>query len=183
MNERGLAVGTTNIKTRGSRVGIPYLSLLHRALRSATRAEARAAVEGAARAAAHTYWFADAEGAEDLECTADRSVHRSATGPLARTNHCLDEGNRAREGEAPTKSSLARLARATGSVAAGAQSVDSLKRLFADRADGVDSINRFTEDNQGTSTNACIVTVPARRELHACRGSSDRGEWVTLRFD
>jgi isopenicillin-N N-acyltransferase-like protein len=183
MNDAGLAVGTTNIKTRGSRVGIPYLSLLHRAIRSATRAAARNAIEGAARAAAHTYWFADAEGVEDIECTADRCVRRGAQGAMARTNHCLDDDNRAREGEKPTSSSIARLARATGAVAGGAQSVDSLRRLFADRADGVDSINRFTEDNQGTSTNACVVAIPARRELHACRGSSDRGEWVALRFD
>ena len=51
-----------------------------------------------------------------------------------------------------------------------------------DRSDGVDSINRFAEDEQGTTTNACVIAVPARRELWACRGSADRGEWVRLRF-
>jgi hypothetical protein len=58
--------------------------------------------------------------------------------------------------------------------------VDSLKALFADRRDGVDSINRFGEDGQGTATNACLITRPASKELWACRGSSDRGQWVKL---
>lgn len=181
MNDRGVALGTTNIKTRGSRVGIPYLSLLHRALRSGSRAEARAVAASAPRAAAHTYWFADAAGAEDIECTADTCVGRQADGALARTNHCLVDAHARIEGEAPTASSRKRLAHAAAATAAP-QSVDSLRRLFADRSDGVDSINRFAEDGQGTSTNACLIAVPARRELHACRGSADRGAWVTLRF-
>jgi hypothetical protein len=51
-----------------------------------------------------------------------------------------------------------------------------------DRSDGVDSINRYTEDDQGTTTNACVIAVPARRELWACRGPADRGAWVQLAF-
>jgi hypothetical protein len=51
-----------------------------------------------------------------------------------------------------------------------------------DRSDGVDSINRYTEDAQGTTTNACVIAVPARRELWACRGPADRGEWRQLTF-
>ncbi len=182
MNEHGVAVGTTNIKTRGARVGVPYLSILHRALGSHTRAEAAAVIGDAPRAAAHTYWIADAAGAEDFECSVERCVHRVAEAPLARTNHCLDDAHRRIEGEPPTSSSLARLARTGASITTGKQSVESLKRVFADRSDGVDSVNRFAEDNQGTSTNACVVAVPARRELHACRGSADRGAWVVLRF-
>ena len=41
------------------------------------------------------------------------------------------------------------LARVTGWLADGKQTVDRLKAMFADRSDGVDSINRFAEDNQG----------------------------------
>lgn len=183
MNQYGVAVGTTNIKTRGSRVGIPYLSLLHRAIRSRHREEALAVIISAPRAAAHTYWSADSDGVADIECTSVSVARREGRRPLVRTNHCLDEGHRRSEGESASPSSRARLARVTGRLAKGGIDVAALKALFADRSDGVDSVNRFAEDHQGTSTNACLVAVPARRELHACRGSADRGRWVVLPFD
>ncbi len=184
MNEHGVAVGTTNIKTRGSRVGIPYLSLLHRMLGCRHRASAEQVLTSAPRAAAHTYWIADAAGVTDLECTATTAVRREtgAAGVLTRTNHCLVEDHRTHEGEVASASSQKRLARAGAVLAAGAVTVDSLKALFADRSDGVDSINRFAEDGQGTSTNACMIAEPATRTLHVCRGSSDRGAWVDLTF-
>lgn len=183
MNQHGVAVGTTNIKTRGSRVGIPYLSLLHRAIRSRDRQQALATITNAPRAAAHTYWAADAGGVADIECTATSVTRREGLGPLTRTNHCLDDAHRRDEGEPATTSSRARLARVGARLAQGGVDVAALIALFADRSDGVDSINRFAEDNQGTSTNACLVAVPARRELRACRGSADRGRWVELAFE
>lgn len=184
MSSLGVAVGTTNIKTRRSRVGVGYLSLLHRAIRAGSAAEAEALVRGAPRAAAHTYWLADARGATELECDPDQVVARRAGGePLARTNHCLSDGMREREGEPATVSSQKRLARAQQQLGAGTQDVSSLQALMRDRSDGVDSINRYTEDEQGTTTNACVIAVPARRELWACRGPADRGEWVQLKFE
>ncbi|HEX3133042.1 MAG TPA: C45 family peptidase [Planctomycetota bacterium] len=177
MNAHGLTVGTTNIKTRGSRVGIPYLSLLHKAIRCADRATALTTIIDAPRAAAHTYWAADTSGVDDIECTATSHVFRRGERPLTRTNHCQDAGHTRIEDEtAASPSSKARLARVTGRLAEGKQTVDSLKQLFADRSDGVNSVNRFAEDQQGTSTNACLIAIPARRELHACHESSDRGE-------
>ena len=182
MNQHGLAVGTTNIKTRGSRVGIPYLSLLHRAIRCPDREAAGQVFASAPRAAAHTYWAADRGGASDWECTAATALRRDATAPLFRTNHCLVPEHQGLEGEPATSSSKARLARMGGWLTAGKQDVASLQRLFANRDDGVDSVNRYPEDQQGTSTNACLVAVPARRELWACRGPSDRGRWARLAF-
>lgn len=183
MSSLGVAVGTTNIKTRRSRVGVGYLSLLHRAIRAASSAEAAELVRAAPRAAAHTYWLADAEAARELECDPDQVVERELKSePLARTNHCLSPAMREAEGEAPTASSQKRLARAARSLRASPQDVRSLQELMKDRSDGVDSINRYTEDDQGTTTNACVIAVPARRELWACRGPADRGEWVQLKF-
>lgn len=183
MSALGVAVGTTNIKTKRSRVGVGYLSLLHRAIRASSAAEARQWVRSAPRAAAHTYWLADATGATELECDPDNAIERRAdTAPLARTNHCIADVMRGAEGEAPTASSQKRLARAEQQLRAGAQDVASLQALMRDRSDGVDSINRYTEDGQGTTTNACLIAVPARRELWACRGPADRGAWVQLRF-
>jgi isopenicillin-N N-acyltransferase like protein len=183
MSALGVAVGTTNIKTKRSRVGVGYLGLLHRALRAGSAAEARELVRTAPRAAAHTYWLADAEGATELECDPDTVIERRAElRPLARTNHCLSDVMRGAEGEAPSASSQKRLARAERQLQSGAQDVASLQALMRDRTDGVDSINRYTEDQQGTTTNACVIAVPARLELWACRGPADRGEWRQLRF-
>lgn len=183
MSAAGVAVGTTNIKTRRSRVGVGYLSLLHRAIRARSAAEAGTLISSAPRAAAHTYWLADAAGATELECDPDTVIVRRADQqPLARTNHCLSDTMRSAEGEAPTASSQKRLARASAALAAGAQDVESLRALMRDRSDGVDSINRYSEDAQGTTTNACLIAIPARLELWACRGPADRGEWRQLRF-
>lgn len=183
MSAAGVAVGTTNIKTRRSRVGVGYLSLLHRAIRAGSAAEARSLVGSAPRAAAHTYWLADATGAAELECDPDTVIERRAdTQPLARTNHCLSDAMREAEGEPATASSQKRLARAESTLRAGQQDVDSLRALMRDRSDGVDSINRYTEDAQGTTTNACLIAIPATLELWACRGPADRGEWRRLSF-
>ena len=181
MNSYGVAVGTTNIKTYGSRIGIPYLSLLHRAIRCTTRAEALNSIITAPRAGAHTYWSADAAGVDDIECSATTHVFRRGDQPLIRTNHCQSEAHIAIEGEPATASSQARLQRARSWVSAQ-QDVASLKALFADRSDGVHSINRRPEDAQGTATNACMVAIPAQKALHVCRGPSDRGQWVELTF-
>jgi len=183
MSELGVAVGTTNIKTKRSRVGVGYLSLLHRALQARSAADARELVRRAPRAAAHTYWLADALGATELECDPETVIERRAEPqPLARTNHCLSDVMRGAEGEAPTASSQKRLARAEKQLRSGAQSVATLQALMSDRSDGVDSINRYTEDEQGTTTNACVIALPAQRELWACRGPADRGEWLQLKF-
>jgi hypothetical protein len=183
MSARGVTVGTTNIKTRRSRVGVGYLGLLHRAIRAESVSDAAASIRGAPRAAAHTYWLADSDGALELECDPVAVVERRADRePLARTNHCLAGSLRELEGEVPTVSSQRRLARAEQRLRAAPQDVASLQALMRDRSDGVDSINRYTEDGQGTTTNACLIAVPARRELWACRGPADRGEWVRLEF-
>ncbi len=184
MNEHGVAVGTTNLKTRGSRIGIPYLSLLHRMLASPTRGEAEGILTTAPRAAAHSYWIADAAGATDFECTATTAERRetATSGTLTRTNHCLADDHRRAEGEPATHSSQTRLSTASSLLARGGITVAGVKALFAERDHGIDSINRFAEDGQGTSTNACFIAEPATRTVHACRGSSDRGQWLSFSF-
>ena len=58
----------------------------------------------------------------------------------------------------------------------------ALYSVFADRADGHLSVNRYHEDDQGTATNGVVIAVPAERRIRACRGPADRGEWVEHRF-
>lgn len=180
INAHGLAFGTTNLKVHGVRPGVPYLSLLHRMSRCRDRVEASAQLRAAPRAAAHSYWLADPSGIEDWECTAQSALARDGDGPLCRTNHCLDAGNATREDEAPSASSRSRLETARRVLSAPSVGVDGLRALFADRSQGLDSINRYVEDGTGTSTNACMIAEPRERRIHACRGPSDRGAWVVL---
>lgn len=183
MNDRGLCVGTTNIKTWGGKVGVGYMNVLHRALNQPDFDAAAGVIEGAPRAGAHTYWVGDGERLREWEATPDTVVARDGRdGPIARTNHCLHPPHAARQGEVPSASSQRRLGRISGWIAEGARDVAALRDLFADRSDGVDSINRYPEDDQGTATNSVVIAVPARLELHACRGPADRGLWLRLPF-
>ncbi|MGC4088464.1 MAG: C45 family autoproteolytic acyltransferase/hydrolase [Polyangiaceae bacterium] len=184
MNEHGVSVGTTNIKTRASRVGVGYLSILHRALNQRSFTDAAQVVRNAPRAAAHTYWLASAEQAILFETDPDLVVERALLDDaLVQTNHCQGRELAGREGEAQSASSRARLLRAERVLATTDHDLDSVRALFADRADGVDSINRYAEDAQGTTTNACLVCCPATRDVLACRGPADRGEWQKLEFE
>ncbi|MEK7412180.1 MAG: C45 family peptidase [Planctomycetota bacterium] len=179
INAEGLAFGTTNLKVHGVRPGVPYLPILQRISRCRTRSEAATILQSAPRAAAHSYWFADATGSEDWECTATSAVRRTG-GPLCRTNHCLMPDHAAREDEPATSSSRARLAFATKFLSRAQMTVADVRAFFSDRSQGNDSVNRYAEDGTGTATNACIITEPAARRLHACRGPADRGQWIEL---
>lgn len=184
MNQHGLYVGTTNIKVRGVRAGIPYLCLLHKALQQPNRSAAASVVKAAERAAAHTYWFADAQGGVELECSAwycdEREVNSS---PWHQTNHCLAPQHQREEAEAPSASSTHRYARAGEILEAKKHSADTLvNELMADRADGEHSISRFPEDGSYAATNACVIAIPERREFRACRGPAQHGTWETLAF-
>ena len=183
LNEHGLAVGTTNIKTYGSGPGVGYLSILHRSIRAKDCLDAEVVIREAPHAGAHTYWLADAERQVELESSPNGSFARVVDEtPIVRTNHCLFETHQDLQGELPGDSSKARVARLK-TLLASKQSHESLKALFADRADGVLSVNRYPEDEQGTATNAVFIVAPAERRAWACRGNADRGTWVTLDFD
>ncbi len=183
MNEHGLCVGTTNIKTRGGRTGVGYLNVLHRALNQTTFAAGAEVIEGAPRAGAHVFWLADEHRFVEWETTPDAWTRRSSEeGPVARTNHCLSPGAAAVEGEAASASSLARIARIDGWLQTRGRTMDNLQALFCSRHDGVNSINRYPEDDQGTATNSVVLFQPARRSLMACRGPADQGAWQRLHF-
>ncbi|MEE2787468.1 MAG: C45 family peptidase [Myxococcota bacterium] len=183
INQTGLSVGTTNIKTRGSRPGVGYLSVLHRLIRTHSVREAASILKNAPRAGAHVYWLADPVELREYETSPDRIVRREAgKGPLCHTNHCLDTVHQTLEGEASSDSSRCRLDRLETLLDRDDHTLETIQAIFADRHDGVLSINRYAEDDQGTATNAVFVAFPAHREAHACRGPADRGAWTVLGF-
>lgn len=179
MNSNGLAVGTTNIKVRGAKPGVGYLSLLHRAVRSRDAAEASEHITTAPRAGAHTYWLADPTQQLEWEVSATDAVKRAVDAePVTRSNHCLAPQFSELQGEPTSDSSRKRIARALELTREGDVNLDRMKALFSDRSQGLDSINRYHEDGTGTATNGVFVGIPAEKRLWACRGPADRGEWV-----
>ncbi len=185
MNARGLAVGTTNIKTWGARPGAGYLTILHRIVRADSAKAAAALVDDAPRAGAHTYWVADAHDQLEVEAAPHFTAVRDAgaLGPICRTNHCVDPALVRIQGEPTHESSARRFARVTQSLAEeGPHSVETVKAIFSDRRDGKLSVNRYPEDGDYAATNAVFVAVPADGAAWACRGPADRGVWYRLPF-
>lgn len=184
MNEHGVTVGTTNLKTRGARVGIPYLSVLYMALKQRSRAAASSLVGKVPVAGSHTYWIGDQRGADEWEKSPDTAFLRTTdNGPMSRSNHCLFDDNIAQETDL-SESTHARLDRMQALLQAQTDhTVRSLSQLFCDRKDGRLSINRYVEDESGATTNAVIALNPADLEFHACRGPADVGTWVQLEFE
>lgn len=182
LNEHGLACGTTNIKTYGSKPGVGYLSILHRAVRCRDATKAREVVRTAPHAGAHTYWIADATMQLEWEASPNAQVERTtADGPVFRTNHCLSDAHCAVQGEVVSESSTSRFERLKAGLAEPVDR-DDLIALFSDRSDGDKSINRYEEDGMGTATNAVFIAEPAKKRAFACRGPADRGAWIELAF-
>jgi hypothetical protein len=183
MNQYGVWTGTTNIKVTGVRVGVCYMSLLHRAIRCHDRESAAAVIQHAPRAAAHTFLLADTEGAIELECAATTSTRRDlGKAALVRTNHCMSRSHVDAEAEPPSASSVSRAARAAHLMGRGDLNVEAIRALMKDRDGGVQAINRYPDDGEPTATNACVIGIPQARHMEACRGPADCGAWATLNF-
>nr|MBV6629502.1 hypothetical protein [Oceanococcus sp. HetDA_MAG_MS8] len=178
-NEHGVAVGTTNLKTLGAKPGVGYLGVLHRAIRCETAAQASALVEKAPVAAAHSYWMADTQTRHEWERSPSGAYLRDAgEQPLGRSNHCLADEHARVQAEPTNSSSAARLSRVQSMLLEGQVDESRLLAIFSDRSDGVDSINRYAEDDQGTATDAVLYINLETRTVWACRGPADRGQWV-----
>lgn len=185
MNEAGISVGTTNVRTPDARPGVMYLSIIHKALHQADLEGAAQAVTRAHRAGAHFYWIADGEGrASAIECTATTVARVDVeAGVYVHCNHCLIDAHIAREPRPPSPSSAYRTKRLGALLEgqAGAHDLDTVKRALSDEEGGDNAICR--DDTLGISTNGAVVIAPERRVIQACHGLPSRAEWVTMKGD
>jgi isopenicillin-N N-acyltransferase like protein len=183
MNEAGLAVGTTNLRTRDAQAGVVYVSLIDRGLRSRTASDALAAMSAPLRAGGHFFYVADALGrAVALECTAQRHAVRQVTqGVFVHTNHCLKPEHHDVDVDAAHPSTQARHRRMTALAAQALGTLDekTLKSFFADTSG--ESLAICRDDVDGTSTNAAAIFVPEEGTLLACHGLPSHAPWVELR--
>jgi len=184
MNELGLAVGTTNIRTEDARPGVNYLSLIHRALASATLEEAVSSILSAQRAGAHFYYLVDAEGRAAAVETTAHLFHRqeASTGQYVHCNHCLIPAHVEIEGNTPSVSSHARQHRLVELIEAdgGKSSLETMKRALADHENGDNAICRH--DFGGISSNGAVVMAPTSRRIEACHGLPCQATWADLSF-
>lgn len=181
MNEHGVSVGTTNIRTHDARAGVNYLFMIHKALACRTVREAVTALVAAERSGAHYYYLVDEERAVALETTAELSHEDEVTGGFfVHTNHCLVDAHKKIEADTPAASSHQRQKRFEELLAADRGKVTPA-RFQAYLADTKHGENAICRDNfNGISSNGGVVMEPASRRVWACHGMPDRAEWVEL---
>ncbi len=181
INAEGVAIGTTNLRTVDAGPGVPYLSVIHRALAAPSAAAAAALIARAPRAGGHAYTVVDRSGdAFAIECSARRSTTIAVRGGFhVHTNHCQLPEQRALEAQLPYASSHARLARMQ-ELLRGTERIDGafLESCLADRANGKLAICR--DDFDGISTNAALVVCPEGPQLRVCHGQPAREPWLDL---
>lgn len=179
MNEAGIAIGTTNIRTLDARAGVGYLDVIHAVLAETSLKSAVARVVDAPRAGAHYFYVMDASGsAAAIECTAAQShVQHITSGTFVHCNHVLAEKNVELEVKGtPVVSSHHRQARFSELLTKNTplDEVD-LFRFLADHADEPNSICRH--DYNGITSNAGVVMSPTDGRFWAVHGPPCEGTW------
>ena len=174
MNEHGLAIGTTNLRTTDALPGVPYLNIIHRALRETSVSAAVGVVRDAPRAAAHTFLIADQDEGCVVECTAKNSaVSDLVDGVIVQTNHCQIPDHQKIESTSPNESSYARFARASELIRS-----DDLRDVLSDTENGELAISRH--DFDGVSTNAAVVMTPVNGTISIIHGPPDENSWTDM---
>lgn len=183
INEHGIACLTNDLNPGDGRLGVCYIDILSSVLRCDNLSDAVDAVLNAPRMSGHNYLLSDGLGLSvDIETTAqDASAFALERGVYIHTNHYVDPSLARIERTHPPSSEPRRyrmhmlLQSGIGGI-----DVDFIQRVMSDRY-GTYPINRYDDD--GMSTNACLIMSPVDRVLHACRAQADRGEWITIDFD
>jgi isopenicillin-N N-acyltransferase-like protein len=179
LNDQGLAVGTTNLRTPDARPGVGYTLLLHRALRCGSAREALDVVTSAERAGAHFYFFADRQEVVAVEASPHHLEHVDDGAVLVQGNHCVSPAHCQIEAHSPATTSPARVRRMKSLVnGQAAFTPDDLRRLLSDTDGGSDAISR--DDIAGVSSNGAILMAPAQAQAWACHGPPHKAAWDEL---
>lgn len=181
MNEHGLCVGTTNLRTKDAQLGVGYLDIIHKALHQDTLEDAVAAVETAPRAGAHYYYLMDAQGAAAaVECTAQSHERLDVQQPYVHCNHFLTARFQKIEARTPVASTHHRQNRMEALVASKGEAltVDDFKTFLGDHDGAPNCVCRH--DANGISSNGSVIMDPANRKVHAVWKQACEGAWESL---
>lgn len=180
MNDEGVAIGTTNLRTIDAKPGVGYLDIIHAALRERTLDAAIACIVDAPRAGAHYYYVMDGTGASAaVECSAtDAEVIRTAE-TYVHCNHVLCEKNRALEAQGtPVASTHHRQDRMAQLLDRDGLTEEDLFAALADHDGEPDSICRH--DYGGITSNAGVVMAPTEGRFWSVHGPPCEGTWEEL---
>lgn len=183
MNETGLSVGTTNLRTTDVRVGVGYLDVLHAAVQADDLEAAKAVVETSPRAGGHYYWLVDEHAGYAISASAERAVARKVEGLHVQCNHVLEQAIQGLEVKnTPVASSHQRQERLTELLQTMPRSTQTLRAALSDTEHGENAIVR--RDYGGVSTNAAVVLSPSEKTLWAVHGPPLSNEgWMHCTFD
>ncbi|MFO0727018.1 MAG: C45 family peptidase [Myxococcota bacterium] len=185
LNAEGIAIGTTNIRTKDARPGICYLSVIHKVLSTRRMEDAIDAVRTKGRAAAHYYWLASRDRRTvGVECTAaQEDLVEVERGHYVHCNHVLLTVNQALESAPPKPSESTvcrqnRLSELIGSAPPGSIDAGTMRRFLSDHEGGEGAICRH--DLAGISSNGAVIVSVEEGKIIACQGLPCTAEWVDL---
>ena len=182
VNEAGVAVGTTNLRTTDVQLGVGYLDVIHRALSQDCRAAATRAVREATRMAAHFFWVVDAAGAVAIEGSG-RAALEATVAPeevYVHANHALTAPVRAVEAAGtPMASSHHRQARAEVLTRAAPRTTPEALRAMLGDGEGAE-LAICRRDFAGISTNGALVVDPGQGSAWAVQGPPADADWLEL---
>lgn len=186
MNDAGIAIGTTNVRTTDSGLGVGYLDIIHKALSAPDLATAAGAITEAPRAGAHYYFLLDSQGkGRAIECTAKRHVELEVRrGHYVHCNHLLFGSNQEVEVTTSpvTKPSTRHRHERLSTLIQTAKkplAVDGMKRFLSDHERG-ESQCICRHDVDDMSTNGAVIMAPRDGLFWAVHRQPCLGEWVRL---
>ncbi|MCX7624203.1 MAG: C45 family peptidase [Thermomicrobium sp.] len=175
VNELGIGSTGNALRMTDIRIGVPKLFLYREVLRATTLPSAIRAALLPERANGNNHLIATAEGEiYDVEVSGRRSaLHYVGNAPFAHTNHVLAAELRDLE-EGKTLGSQLRRNRAQRllELEAGRHTVDTLRRILSDHANGPDAICKHldpTRDDASRTIAGLVIDVTAR-ELWVAAG-------------
>jgi isopenicillin-N N-acyltransferase-like protein len=175
----GLGMTINNLNSIDARVGVVWPSLVRRALRCRTAAEARDVVLEARVGSGHHYVVADADEIFGVETsgTKKKLIQQGAGKVHLHTNHCLDEEMRATARILPTSTTERRYEALFDAVAA--RGAPRSAQALWDELDFVSSARKPGEPHGVATCGAFVMDLPARRAL-ACKAVPKRGNVPTV---
>ncbi|UCE91498.1 MAG: hypothetical protein JSV90_08900 [Methanobacteriota archaeon] len=189
MNDRGISLTGNALSPNDTRLGIPKIFPVRRALEARRIGEALEYAMPKQRASSYNNICSDRNGEiYSLEGSAtDCACLYASDGYMVHTNHYLAEKmQRYEEDPQAMTCSTVRYNRALRLVEAqlGEVSAESLQRLFRDHVNRPDSIcrhrNRRHHQMDSSETIFSVVFDLTNLEAHVCRGSPCKGEYLTF---
>ncbi len=185
MNEAGIAIGTTNIRTRDARLGVGYLDIIHKVLATTSLESAQTVISDAPRAGAHYYYLMDGRGQfACMECTAETAEVIATEGPwMVHCNHVMSESLQDLEVNVSSSSSRCRQSRLESLLKGHEGRLDEtrLGGFLADHDGAGNALCRH--DFGGISSNGSVIMSPGERKMWVVHGQACSGQWLELSVD